>query len=146
MSFKASDHSDAPPDGRPSWRTEKIAYAERRARYCHDVSQRKAPAGRGATLSMRRMKPPQSGQRMKASQTASASGSPHSAFSGSAFSCGLDATWSRSRTRASFSPRSAWAKKSKCRMRWKPSGKDGDEKAANELVRGEPHDAALAAA
>ena len=43
-------------------RTEKIAYAERRVRYCHDVSQRKAPAGRGATVSMRCMKPPQSGQ------------------------------------------------------------------------------------
>src|ERR1700729_1741667 len=109
--LKASDGGDAPPDGRPSWRTEKIAYAERRARYCHDVSQRKAAAGRGATLSMRRMKPPQSGQRMKASRTTSASGSPHRAFSGSTFPCGLDATWSSSRTRASFPPRSALAKK-----------------------------------
>lgn len=37
-------------------------HARRLRRVHHDVSQRKALVGRGAAISMRRMKPPQSGQ------------------------------------------------------------------------------------
>jgi hypothetical protein len=41
-------------------------HARRLRRVRHDVSQRKALVGRGAAISMRRMKPPQSGQLMNA--------------------------------------------------------------------------------